>query len=101
MTHFGVLMQAKFKLAEYLILPEPWTNEQNKSFLISLMLQTYATAAVICQTSGLKDPQSCQGLNSVLVAAPVKMNIASTSESEASVEYMDSLSAYGCKKVQL
>lgn len=65
------------------------------------MLQTYATATVICQTSGLKDPQSCQGLNSVLVAAPVKMNIASTSESEASVEYMDSLSAYGCKKVQL
>lgn len=50
------------------------------------MLQTYATATVICQTSGLKDPQSCQGLNSVLVAAPVKMNIASTSESEASVE---------------
>lgn len=29
MTHFGVLMQDKFKLAEYLILPEPWTNEQN------------------------------------------------------------------------
>lgn len=51
------------------------------------MLQTYATATVICQTSGLKDPQSCQGLNSVLVAAPVKMNIASTSESEASVSY--------------
>lgn len=62
------------------------------------MLQTYATATVICQTSGLKDPQSCQGLNSVLVAAPVKMNIASTSESEASVE-VSSLSWILCQRM--